>query len=180
MDSFLAQLAGALAAIHATDAGLAALHAYAPYFDPRRDGERRPPAWSRDSAMWERAFALLTEPSPTSQRGFIHRDYHQGQTLWLRGRLSGVVDWTTGCQGPLGIDLARVRLNLAGDFGLDVAEGFLHAHTAVVGDDLHEPYWDLLDVADLLLDMPTPQCKREAERYARLEAWAARALAETK
>ena len=176
LEAFLRELAAALATIHAVQApAKARLLRYAPYGGSL---DRRPPGWSRHRRVWERAFEILAGPPPPTRLGFIHRDFHQGQTLWSRGRLTGVVDWTTGCLGPSAIDLARVRLNLAADFGVDAAARFLKVHRSEAGEDSHHPYWDLLDAADALLDWPEPLTREDARRYLGFEAWAGRAVAE--
>jgi aminoglycoside phosphotransferase (APT) family kinase protein len=58
----------------------------------------------------------------------VHRDYHPGNTLWAGGRLAGVVDWTGGSWGPPSADLGHMRVNLAADLGVEVADRFLAAH----------------------------------------------------
>lgn len=178
MESFLTQLARTLTVIHAVDAAREpALGLYGAYYDPAVDGERRPPSWSRHPGMWDRVFEVLAAPGPASDAGFIHRDYHPGQTLWVDGMLTGVVDWTTGCYGPRGVDLGWMGMNLS-DHGLDVAESFLAIHRKVAGRDLHHPYWDLVNAADLILDLPEPQSLEGRLSHARFEDWVARALAE--
>ena len=71
--------------------------------------------------------------------------------------MTGVVDWATAAWGPAGIDLARVRLNLAAHHGRDVADRFVVAYVTAGGDpSARDPFWDLLDAADLLPDLSTP------------------------
>jgi aminoglycoside phosphotransferase (APT) family kinase protein len=53
-------------------------------------------------------FEIVVGSWPEHHVRFIHRDYHQGNVLWHDNRVSGVIDWTTGCTGPPGIDLARL------------------------------------------------------------------------
>ena len=146
------------------------------------DGERiedlRPPAWAADPRVWERAFESATSEPPEAPAHFIHRDYHQGNTLWEEGRLTGIVDWTTGCSGPVGVDLAQMRINLAWGFDLETADAFLDARRAVADDPTeHHPYWDLLDAVDWLgdgeLNEPVPD--GGLDRY---EAFVARTLSE--
>lgn len=71
-----------------------------------------PPRWSRQPRMWERAFEFFHGPMPTTDWGFVHRDFHPGNTLWQRGRLTGVVDWQVACVGPASIDPGHCRMNL--------------------------------------------------------------------
>jgi aminoglycoside phosphotransferase (APT) family kinase protein len=177
LDRFVDGLARPLSTIHGarTTAGL---RRYEPYFES--DGtpvnELRPPPWSSDPALWERVFEALEAVAPGGPIRFIHRDYHHGNTLWQEDELVGIVDWTTGCLGPPGIDLAQMRVNLAWDFGLELADAFLIAadRWGVTG---HHPYWDLLDAADWLSDEP-PADAGEAARYERYQEFVRRALAE--
>jgi thiamine kinase-like enzyme len=83
----------------------------------------------------------------------IHRDYHPENTLWSRGRLTGVVDWTQASWGPPELDVAHMRWNLAADHGQQVADQFLACYREITGRALeHQPYWDLVSLLDLLLD----------------------------
>ena len=174
----LAGLAETLAVIHRVDLPVVkALPPYRPYYDPHLDGHRRPPVWSSNSRLWDRVFGILASGPPPAAMGFIHRDYHPGQTLWEGDRLVGVVDWTTGCLGPRGIDLARMRLNLAGRFGAEVADRFLASYHATGASDAHHPYWDLLDAADGILNLPEPTTLATRLEYARFEEWVERTVA---
>ena len=65
---------------------------------------------------------------------FIHRDYHPGNALAQGARVVSVVDWVTAAWGPPGIDLARMRLNLARDLDADRAERFLDAYRDAGGE----------------------------------------------
>ena len=177
MDGFLATMAQALTRVHEVPLDTA-LPPYAPYYDPAVHGERRPPEWSASSELWEQVFATLTRTPPETSHGFIHRDFHPGQTLWSGDRLTGIVDWTTGSRGPYGIDLARMRLNLAADYGVEVAGRFQVIYREASGRDLRHPYWDLVDAADAILDMPMPRTQEVADRYGRFEHWVAIALSE--
>ena len=48
----------------------------------------------------------------------VHGDFWPANTLWLRGELTGVVDWVYACRGDAGFDVASCRLDLALLFGL--------------------------------------------------------------
>jgi aminoglycoside phosphotransferase (APT) family kinase protein len=173
---FLGDMAWTLARVHEVESrGDTWLPAYRTYYDPAIDGDRRPPAWSSSQALWDRVFRILDGPAPAGAEGFIHRDYHPGQILWADGRLSGVVDWTTGCHGPFGIDLARMRLNLALHVGVDATVAFLDAYRSAAGTEPRDPYWDLLDAADFILDASD----KDPAAYARLEEWVALAVSES-
>ena len=68
-----------------------------------------------------------------------------------------MVDWVEACAGPAGIDLARLRLNVAVLHGAQVAEGLPSA----------DPYWDLVDLLDGGLDVGC-QHQRRLEDYLQL------------
>src|SRR5207248_6720755 len=92
LPSFVSGLAGALTVIHAvTDGATAAVPPYRRY---RLPDALVFPEWLPPSLVWRRAFEAVAEPPPATRECFIHRDYHPRNTLWSRGRLTGVVDWT--------------------------------------------------------------------------------------
>lgn len=177
LERFVRQLAQPLPAIHSAEP-LPGSRAYEPYFvsDGRSVADLRPPAWSGDAAMWERALEAITADPPDAPVRFIHRDYHHHNTVWEHDELTGIIDWTAACAGPQGIDLARMRLNLL-DFDLETADRFLDVWRAVSGaDSSYHPYWDLLDAADMLYDDP-PADAEEVIQNARYEEFVRRALA---
>ena len=149
MGGFLAQLAGALAPIHAVDDG--GLPDYRNYYDV---ASIAPPAWSRRPRLWESALALARADPPPVPRCFIHRDYHPENTLWSRGRLTGIVDWTSGCRGPAAVDTAHMRWNLAITYGPDAADEFLRLHRAQTGRAFADQrYWDVVTVLDIVAEL---------------------------
>jgi aminoglycoside phosphotransferase (APT) family kinase protein len=173
---FLRGAAEALVAVHRVEAPDARLPPYRRYVE---DGGPAVPAWSDDPGCWERVFAIVAGEPPPGPRRFIHRDFHGGNVMWAGGEVSGVVDWATACIGPPGIDLARMRLNLAGDLGADAAGGFTRAYVRAGGLERHrDPYWDLMDACDMLTDSAAPIDAAEAASWARFEAWVAAVVAE--
>ena len=148
---FCRQLAQTLALIHDAGNGARPLPVpYRLYYDRARADPAR---WMSGSPTWARAVAAVREPSPPAAMTLIHRDYHPENTLWSRGRLVGVVDWTQASWGPPELDVAHMRWNLAGDHGQQVADQFLACYRAITGRTLeHQPYWDLVSLLDLLLD----------------------------
>ena len=79
---------------------------------------------------------------------FIHRDFHPGNVLWSRGRVTGVVDWTNASAGPPAADVAHCRTNLVIMNGMASADRFRGAYEALTGGK-HEAYFDLVDVFDM-------------------------------
>lgn len=98
----------AMIALHDVDESHAKLPALTTYAQQRYD----PPRWTTDPALWERAVELFHRPVPSSDIGFVHRDFNPGNVLWSRRQLSGLVDWQWACVGPRSIDPAHCRLNL--------------------------------------------------------------------
>jgi aminoglycoside phosphotransferase (APT) family kinase protein len=144
-------LAEALPPIHAVEVpptggdGARVVPPYRRFYEPEG---LDPPAWSARPGLWRRAFEVAAGPPPDGHACLIHRDYHPGNTLWADGRLVGVVDWIGGSWGPPGVDLGHLRVNLAADLGLAVADRFLAAHRALTGFD-HHPYWDVASAVDV-------------------------------
>jgi aminoglycoside phosphotransferase (APT) family kinase protein len=149
MGSFLSGLAQALREIHAVSGPAAeSVPPYRRYYDPER---LEAPAWSRRPELWEGALALACAEPPPGPRGFIHRDFHPENTLWWRGRLTGVIDWTSASWGPAAVDMAHMRWNLAVTYGIDAADEFLRL-ARLPGSDTaaDQRYWDVVTVCDLL------------------------------
>lgn len=146
LDEYIIQLAAALLAVHALN-GTGTMPPYVPH--NRRD-TRLPPKHALRPELWERAFEATARPAPAAPARFIHRDYHPDNTLWGYGRLTGVVDWSDASSGPVAIDVACMRLGLALRYGPEVADRFRASFDQVSGGHLHDPYWDVLTVLDLL------------------------------
>jgi aminoglycoside phosphotransferase (APT) family kinase protein len=179
LEAYLSSAAETLVAIHAVAATRPdGLPDYVPY--AVADGvDLAPPPWTTMPGLWERVIEVLDSSPPPTRSCFIHRDYHPGNALALEGRVVSVVDWATAAWGPPGIDLARMRLNLARDLDVERAERFLDAYRIAGGDptDRH-PFWDLRDAAEALIDEDVPRNGKEADATAQYEAWVARVLAE--
>jgi aminoglycoside phosphotransferase len=174
--SFVRQLAEALPAVHAIDPERAR-RTLPPYHGYYARPQLLAPEWARNRAVWERAIELGTAPAPAESAAFIHRDYHQGNTLWVRGRMTAIVDWTSAMWGPRSVDLAHMRANLAMSFGLGEADAFLEAYGVAAGAPFRlHPYWDIHDAVDMLPEMPWPG--QPAAHRRRLEQFVARAIAE--
>jgi aminoglycoside phosphotransferase (APT) family kinase protein len=100
------------------------------------------PPWSARPDHWRRAREIVAAGAPSFSPVLCHRDFHPGNVLWHRGRISGVVDWTHACRGPAAVDVAHCRLNLTVLFGLEMADEFARRYGHV--DDL--PWFDVADV----------------------------------
>jgi aminoglycoside phosphotransferase (APT) family kinase protein len=169
LEGWLQQLAAALPSIHATRIpNGATIRPYRPYELGKQLG---PPAWTRYPKAWSRAIEIYQEPPPSDERVFLHRDYHPGNVLWRRRRLTGVVDWANASLGAAEADVGHCRANLTGQLGPAAADDFLARWQAIAGRTSYHPYWDIaveVGPADSYDDTPDPT----------LDAWIARAVAQ--
>ncbi len=179
LDEYLASSAEVLVALHAfAPAGMADLPPYRPYLTDDPPLGSPVPLWSARRQMWERIFDVVTSAWPTAPVRFIHRDYHPGNALWDGEGVYGVVDWATAARGPAGIDLGRMRQNLAGWHGADVADAFTDRYIAAGGDPAaRDPFWDLLDAADSVAYMDEPRAPGDGD-VGRFEEYVARVFEE--
>ena len=179
-EGFCRQLAQTLGLIHATGDLLGGARPIGVSYRLYYDRERAEPArWMSGSRTWAGAVAAVREAPPPAVPTLIHRDYHPENTLWSRGRLTGVVDWTQASWGPPELDVAHMRWNLAADHGQQVADQFLACYRAITGRALeHQPYWDLVSLLDVLLDGdPDDPGDLGPDDQRRFEAYAKTALA---
>jgi aminoglycoside phosphotransferase (APT) family kinase protein len=82
----------------------------------------------------------------------LHRDFHPGNSLWLAGRLTGIVDWTSASWGPPAADLAHLRMNLVLRAGVEAADEARAAFLEAGGDLGGARYHDLRTVFDFYPD----------------------------
>jgi aminoglycoside phosphotransferase (APT) family kinase protein len=135
MERFLRGLAALLPPIAATPVGPGI-----PPYQPYALETHAPPPWTSRPEVWERGFAVFDERPPADERRFIHRDFHPGNVLWVDGAVTGLVDWASTSAGSPRADIGHCRVNLAGVFGLDVADRFL----ALCDVADYHPYWDIV------------------------------------
>ena len=137
-------LAEVAAAIHAHQpANAASFRAYRPY--PQNAYDR--PRWATNPEVWERAVEIFHRPVPPTQQ-FIHRDYHPGNLLWQRRRLTGVVDWESACLGPPDVDIGHCRVNFLYQTP-DLADHLAEAWHDVTGT-AYDPWADIAAIIGLL------------------------------
>lgn len=172
MERWLDRLAGLLPDIHDAPlppAGL--IRPYAPY----RQESYEPPGWARWPSIWARAIEWFHRPTPdgAGPNVFIHRDFHPGNVLWRRGRVTGVVDWASASVGPACVDVGHCRGNLF-QYGLEVADRFTARWERLTGASYH-PWADVATIIgslDELRDEPPPHPERSLveDALARAEA----------
>jgi aminoglycoside phosphotransferase (APT) family kinase protein len=89
-----------------------------------------------------RAHCDRIEPMPPT---LIHNDYWAGNTIWNRGRLTSIIDWTHARLGDPRNDVSECRGAPPFDHAAEVADQFLAAYERRLGRALPE-FWffDLL------------------------------------
>ena len=145
---WLAGMAGLLPRIHAAPlppAGM--LGPFAPY----PQASYQPPSWARYPRVWRRAAEICHGPPPGLPTVLVHRDFHPGNVLWWRGRISGVVDWQAVCTGPAVADVAHCRVNLL-TLGADAAGRFTDLWEHAAGA-VHHPWADVVTIIGFLDDL---------------------------
>jgi len=94
------------------------------------------PAASTVAASWD----LLAGASAV----LTHYDYWSGNTVWERGALTGVVDWSGGAVGPRGFDVGWCRLDLYLLYDEHIADVFLDSYQTASRSVLADVrLWDL-------------------------------------
>lgn len=172
IDSWLRRLAEALPPIHATPwRPNDGIRPFRPYLPDRWE----PPTWLRDRSIWNRAVSVLNAPPADDAKVFINRDYHPGNVLFRRGKVTGIVDWQAAAIGPPSVDVSHCRRNLIGRFGLEVADQFTKVWQDVSGECYH-PWAEAAMAVDALAWRGTStRPRRERED---IETSIARALAD--
>jgi aminoglycoside phosphotransferase (APT) family kinase protein len=156
--SWLRELATALARLHA-----APLHAVdVSFLDDQNElidrHIRRGPR-PRDmrlfpecAGLWDRLEDLWPRRVPVP-RSVVHRDYWAGNTLWRRGRITGIVDWEDPALGDPGEDVGYCRMDLATFLGGNAPADFLRYYEAAAGRKVANlEIWDLVGATRPLPD----------------------------
>ncbi|HSL32702.1 MAG TPA: aminoglycoside phosphotransferase family protein, partial [Candidatus Limnocylindrales bacterium] len=145
------RLAETLVAINDLEAGLRALVVdYAPFAEVE---SVRPPAATNRPVLWARALEVAAAEPPSRPGTFMHRDFHPGNALWEGNRLTGILDWTQASWGPPAADLGHLRVNLAADHSVELADVATEAYLAAGGRLEDAPYWDIRTLLDWLPDL---------------------------
>jgi aminoglycoside phosphotransferase (APT) family kinase protein len=157
-DAWLRELGAALARLHRTrldGVDLSFLR------EPEESLEKRF-AWAlRDEAgadgLGARLQTALRAWRPRLRRMqpvLCHADFWAGNTLWLRGRLTAIVDWDGARLCYPGFDVGYCRMDLALQHGNGAPDSFLRAYEAAAGMRVPQLHvWDLLGAAPALPDV---------------------------
>lgn len=145
-----ARIAAALAAVHdCAGEGL----------EPARPRWRRScPAEASDfeRRVWREIGRRAPEAGPAAS--LVHLDFHPGAVLWLRGRVSGIIDWENGARGWPAEDLAKCRAYVALINGPVAADALRAAYEAEIGGPVRD-----LALAELAYNVGVwPQADRRA------------------
>jgi aminoglycoside phosphotransferase (APT) family kinase protein len=131
VDRWVEGLAQAMADLHETPLdGVEAAVTRSPWAETwrRPAGEHDPLTAAAVSAVTERL------PSLASEHVFTHGDFHPGNVLWQRGRISGVVDWSGARLDSRWSELAYCRTEVCLLLGPDSADRLADAYSTIVGD----------------------------------------------
>lgn len=80
-------------------------------------------------------------------RVFTHGDFHPGNLVWHKDRLTGVVDWSSTRPGPRWSELAYFRVELSVIVDVRLANRILRKYEHAIGyQSPMQPAWDLLHV----------------------------------
>ncbi len=108
---------------------------------PTADDPLQHEVWDAVVALWPR----VRESGREWPRALLHGDYWPGNTLWLRGRLVGLVDWAEPQLGDPAQDVATCRGDLTIMFGPQAAGEFLSGYENANGARVANlRFWDLL------------------------------------
>ena len=176
-------LAGTLCKVHAVTPQTADLSMLKPQENRARIEDIA--AENRDDPLVVEVVSLLRsrcdsiEPLPPT---LIHNDYWGGNTIWNRGRLTGIIDWTNARIGDPRNDVSECLSALTIDHNEDVANAFLADYERHAGRTLpgmwffdllrgataymyHEFY--LEGTADLGIHLDQPTVKRQLVGFLR-------------
>ena len=144
------QLARALLAIHAITSDrfdLSILNVQLPD-GVRQELETRRPYAQRHGALARSVHAALVEDIDYigwQSATLVHDDFWPGNTVWHRGKLTGVVDWTHAEVGDPRTDVSQCRIDLAIILDLPAAETFREAYQSNAAAPVSDIwYFDLL------------------------------------
>lgn len=113
-------------------------------FAPDTPASWEPPPWARKPRIWERAAEIYQQPPSDLGAVFVHGDFHPGNVLWQRDKVTRLVDWQAARVGPSSRDVATCRGNLF-TYGLDVAERFTHIWERLSGETFY-PWAELVGI----------------------------------
>lgn len=148
-NQWLNGLAGAIAPLHKLTSEIEN-YPYTYYMYTNNEVEHPALQWSEHPEKWEQLIAYIKRGAPKYEPCLIHRDYHPTNVPWNhKEQVIGVVDWTSGCRGPAGIDVGHCRSNLVQLYGVSVSNQFLQYYMEHNSQFHYDPYWDICCLLDM-------------------------------
>ncbi len=110
------------------------------------------PPWCDNKPKWLSVQQRLYDALPLSNApiGLIHRDLHPGNILFDGGALSGIVDWVNASWGPVEVDIAKCRVEVAMLTTIEVADALLAQVADIVSN--YDRMWDMVVLIELWTD----------------------------
>ena len=138
-------------------------------------------------ALWDKVATALpraAEGVTANVSTLIHGDYWFGNTIWLDGRLTGIIDWDGARIADPALDVSIARNDIVIFSGPPMADLFLERYERARGPLADLAFWDLVaclgpikwlahwveGYQELGADLPLTDAR------ARLESWVARVL----
>jgi aminoglycoside phosphotransferase (APT) family kinase protein len=104
---------------------------------PANDDQLQKQIWSVVQSMWPRV-------KQAARSALIHGDFWPGNIVWLRDKLSGVVDWEMGRLGDPSKDVGICRCDMAMLFDMDTADEFSRRYALARGAPVADvDFWSL-------------------------------------
>lgn len=176
------ELAELLARIHVIDLARCDL-SFLPQIRVRYAERLAPPPTELDIELDEgRIRETLAAAWPLSERNrpaLLHGDFWPGNTLWVDGELSGIIDWEDAAIGDPLADLANSRMEMLLMLGPEAMERFTARYLSLTNLDLHDlPYWELGATLRPITGMPNWELDAVelASMRSRLKAFIAQAF----
>lgn len=144
LDEFIWQSATMLTFIHAVD-----IEKYDVSFLPKKTFFYEKRAENMDADLDEEHIQqVLAAAMPLSSLNppcLLHGDFWTGNWLWRNNKLVGVIDWEDAAIGDPLADIAKTRLEMLWEFGLEVMHKWTEQYQSIApGMDFSQlPYWDL-------------------------------------
>ncbi|HVE75938.1 MAG TPA: aminoglycoside phosphotransferase family protein, partial [Actinomycetota bacterium] len=135
LDTWLREIASALVTIQ----NVPLRKATASLRKVHRVEDWEPPQGLRQTDLIKRAVNAVRRNLPEAlkaERAIGHGDFHPGNLLWSREKLTGVVDWSAAGIGPRTHEVAYCRADLTVLMGAGAAEDFRRIYEQISGQSL--------------------------------------------
>ena len=144
---YVSEVVAALATIHAVDVSSAEGCVSSPHFVDTWIPPDEPSDGVLDPSVADRLLGTLVALHPWTGddvRVFNHGDFHPGNLLWSRGKLTGVVDWSGARVGYRGGEVAYFANEAELLLGAEVGDAIQHTYVAQVAPIENVITWRVL------------------------------------